>query len=112
MAVIEPVNLVLSVPPHPISPFKSLPVMEGSKEMEIPRSRMSPCVNKLSVTVGMVLAVAGDNVSSVRTSGPRLHMCKKSNGIQCLRNSLMALHTQECHRRLRILLTGDNHINP
>lgn len=72
MNVMEPVNLLLSVPPQVISPFKSLPVMEGSKETPISWAEMAPWENKLSVTVGMVLEVAGDKVSSVRSTGPIL----------------------------------------
>jgi hypothetical protein len=70
MYVIEPVNLLLSVPPQLISPFKSLPVMEGSKEIPIECAEMIPCENKLSVTVGMLLLEAGDKVPTVRSTGP------------------------------------------
>jgi hypothetical protein len=67
---IVPTNFEESTPPQVISPFMSLPVMLGSKETPIDWAEMVPAENKLSVTVGIRELVAGDKVSSVRSTGP------------------------------------------
>ena len=72
MKVIEPINLVASVPPQVISPFKSLPVMAGPNETPISWAGMVPWEKRLSVTVGIVLKSDGNKVSSVRSTGPML----------------------------------------
>ena len=77
--LIEPVNLLLSVPPaqhfhhhmkkhrrkkvpHVVSPFTTDCCVVGSKETPISFAVMTPFANKLSVTVGIVDVVAGDRV--------------------------------------------------
>ena len=78
--LIEPVNLLLSVPPaqhfhyhvykhkrknvpHVISPFTTDGCVVGSKETPISLAVITPFANKLSVTVGTVEVVAGDRES-------------------------------------------------
>lgn len=72
--VIEPVNLLLSVPPKVNSPLLEVAVVVGSKEIPISLAVMIPWLNKLSVTVGILELVAGLKVSSVRSTGPILEM--------------------------------------
>ena len=50
----------------------SVPVIEGSKEIPIELAEMTPLLNRLSVTVGMELVVAGESVSKVKSTGPML----------------------------------------
>ena len=78
--LIEPVNLLLSVPPaqyfhhhmekhrrkkvpHVISPFTTDCCVVGSKETPILLAVIRPFANKLSVTVGIVEVVAGNRES-------------------------------------------------
>lgn len=50
----------------------SAPVIEGSKEIPMELAVMTPLLNRLSVTVGMELEVAGESVSKVKSTGPML----------------------------------------
>ena len=79
--VIDPVNLMGSVPPNVSSPFFSLPVVVGSKGTATSSTGIVPWLNRLSVTVGIGVFVSGDNVPTVKSTGPILGM-KSQCGIQ------------------------------
>jgi hypothetical protein len=72
MFVIDPVNLVESVPPNVNSPFGLDDVVVGSKDTETRSDGMVPWLNRLSVTVGMGVFVSGDRVPTVKSTGPIL----------------------------------------
>ena len=72
MNVIDPVNLVESVPPNVNSPFWLSSVVVGSKDTETMSDGIVPWLNRLSVTVGMGVFVSGDNVPTVKSTGPIL----------------------------------------
>jgi len=55
-----------------ISPFDEAVVFVGWKDIPIKLEVMTPALNRLSVTVGMRVEVAGDRVPRVRPTGPRL----------------------------------------
>lgn len=66
----DPVNFELSVPPHVISPFNISSLFVGLNEIPISFAEMILRENALSVTVGIRVFVAGDNVPKVRSTGP------------------------------------------
>jgi hypothetical protein len=72
MFVIDPVNLVESVPPNVNSPFAFDDVVVGSKDTETRSDGIVPWPNRLSVTVGMGVFVSGDRVPTVKSTGPIL----------------------------------------
>ena len=94
--MIEPVNLLESVPPKVSSPFWELSEVVGSNETATRLVGMRPWLNALSVTakcymsseyralrknnlpVGIVWLVAGLRVPSVKSTGPILCDCKLS----------------------------------
>ena len=72
MVVIDPVYLVESVPPKVNSPFWLSSVVVGSKDTATRSDGIVPWLNRLSVTVGMGVFVSGDNVPTVKSTGPIL----------------------------------------
>ena len=72
MYVIDPVYLAGSAPPNVNSPFSFDTVSVGSKDTPITSDRIVPCLNRLSVTVGMVSSLSGDKVPIVKSAGPTL----------------------------------------
>ena len=70
--MIDPVNLVESVPPNVNSPFWFDDVVVGSKDTATRSDGIVPWLKRLSVTVGMRLFVSGDKVPTVRSTGPIL----------------------------------------
>jgi hypothetical protein len=78
---IEPVNLVLSVPPNAIEPLTSSSVVVGSKEMPMELVVIVPWLKRLSVTVGMRVE-PDERVPSVRSTGPILiERCQMESGL-------------------------------
>jgi hypothetical protein len=72
MFVIDPVNLVESVPPNVNSPFLLESEVVGSNDTETMSDGMVPWLKRLSVTVGTELSESGSNVPTVRSTGPIL----------------------------------------
>jgi hypothetical protein len=72
MFVIDPVNLVESVPPNVNSPFWFDDVVVGSKDTETRSDGIVPWLNRLSVTVGIGVFVSGNSVPTVKSTGPIL----------------------------------------
>lgn len=70
MKVIDPVNLDGSVPPQVSSPLTLSVTVVGLKEIPIWLALIVPWENRLSVTVGIRVLVAGESVPRVRSTGP------------------------------------------
>ena len=90
MVVIDPVNLVESVPPNVNSPFWFGSVVVGSKDTETMSDGIVPWLKRLSVTVGMGVFVSGDKVPTVKSTGPIL-----KNIIISADSKRWALHSPE-----------------
>ena len=80
--VIAPVNLELSVPPKVSSPLLATSEVVGSKETPISSAVITPWLKRLSVIVGIVERVSGDNVSRVRSTGPMLMNCIRNKSFE------------------------------
>ena len=72
MYVIDPVNLVESMPPNVNSPFLFDDEVVGSNDTETRSDEIVPWLNRLSVTVGIGLFESGDSVPTVKSTGPIL----------------------------------------
>jgi hypothetical protein len=87
MNVIDPVNLVESMPPNVNSPFLTDVVVVGSKDTATRLDGIACWLKRLSVTVGMRVVVSGDKVSKVKSTGPILgNKCQR--GFKAMRSAI------------------------